>query len=122
MSTTLSADAIEMLKAAAASKSGDIRVIRTFGGLSVSAGGREFAEAGDRRSEARWEAAIEELERVGFVKALTYKREIFEVTYRGYKFVDAVSAGSLAVQKEAEPERKIGFPLPSDRGKGETRV
>ena len=72
MNRALSDDAIELLKSAADSQSGEIRAIRTFGGLSISAGDRAF-ETDDRRSEARWESAIEELERAGFVEALSYK-------------------------------------------------
>ena len=43
------------------------------------------------RTIAVWEGAIEELEKTGFVRATSDKREVFEVTRAGYAAADALT-------------------------------
>ena len=85
----LSDDARELLDTAAQSQSGDIKHVSTFGGTVLGAGGREFIEPKDRRSEARWIHALQELEDEGFIEALSPKRQVFRVTHRGYQIADS---------------------------------
>lgn len=87
----LSEDAKELLGASVGSKDGQIMAVSTLGGLRMSAGGREFDTEGPR-AEARWKAALEELEDAGFVEPLSYERQVFQVTHRGYQFMDALKA------------------------------
>ena len=87
----VSGDAKELLGAAGESASGEIMAVGTLGGLRIGAGNREF-DTNDARSEARWKAALEELERAGLVEAVSYHREVFKVTHRGYQFMDTLKA------------------------------
>lgn len=82
----LSGDAVEMLRLAAADREGEIMVRSFVGGESISTGRHHFiTERSDRRETARWEAALEQLENYGLIKATSYKRSIFRVTHQGYE-------------------------------------
>src|SRR5262249_53493528 len=87
--TELSNDA-KVLLAAAAESAGHILRVRYVGGAHVQAGGREFVEGNDRRSIARWEAAVDELEREGLVEDKTGKGELYFVTKEGYRVADGL--------------------------------
>jgi len=90
-SDALSADATALLKAASADPSGVILFGRYGGGAEISVGDTVFNEDSAARTIARWEGAIEELEKRGFVRATSSSREVFEVTRDGYDAVDATS-------------------------------
>ena len=86
----LSADAAALLKAASADASGVIMYGRYGAGSEISVGDKVFNEDSAPRTIARWEGAIEELEKRGFVKATSSAREVFEVTREGYGAADAI--------------------------------
>lgn len=90
----LSLEGRELLIQAANSKDGTIVSIRFIGGQTIQANGINFVDSGDRRSVARWEAALEELLDRGLVVALGQKNEIFELTTKGYNVAD-VLRGSI---------------------------
>lgn len=69
-------------------KSGVIMSFRHLGGQAIQTNDRNFVNSGDRRSVARWEAAIEELLEHGFFTPRGTKGEIFEITDKGYKYSD----------------------------------
>jgi hypothetical protein len=68
-----------------------IMYVRTLGGDHIQAGGRGMAVPDDPRSVATWKGALDELEQLGLVEALGYKREVFEVTRRGWEVFDQVN-------------------------------
>ena len=63
----LSDDERELLNAATQSQSGEIKRVSTVGGVRLGAGDREFIEADNPRSEARWLHAIQGLEDKGLI-------------------------------------------------------
>ena len=85
-SDALSPDAAALLAAASAdaSSGGVIMFGRYGGGAEISVGDKVFNEDSAPRTIARWEGAIEELEKRGFVRATSSAREVFEVTRDGY--------------------------------------
>jgi len=83
-SAALSADAAALLKAASADGSGVILFGRYGTGVEISVGDKVFNEDSAPRTVARWEGAIEELEKRGFIKAGGSAREVFEVTRDGF--------------------------------------
>ena len=85
----LSDDERELLNTAAQSQSGDIKCVSTFGGVRLGAGDREFIEAHNPRSEARWLDAIRGLEDKGLIEPLSLERQIFRVTHTGYQIADS---------------------------------
>ena len=74
------------------SAAGDL-VIGTAEGLHLTNSPRDRAEA---------EAAIEELERVGYIIAIGDKREHFEVTRAGFEYVDKVKGTSSTTTRPDE--------------------
>lgn len=84
----LSCDAMILL--AYASSDGEIMVIASLGGTSVSASRWNFVKIQNRREIARWEDAVDELLRAGFIKRVGKKDKIYNVTTDGYKVADAV--------------------------------
>ena len=68
----ISADARELLLDAARSADDTIMAYKVMAGLGIRTGNRSFVEPGDRRSEARWKRALEELEQNGLIEALSY--------------------------------------------------
>jgi hypothetical protein len=86
----LSAEARELLLAAAASNQGYILTPSTLGGSSVQAGNREFTNPGNPRSRALWEAALNELVERRLVKSVGYEGKAFRITADGYRFADTL--------------------------------
>ena len=71
-----------------ASQCATVPKVRTFGGLSIQTNGRSFAEKRNARSEARWEAALDELVHYGLIEDRGIKGEIFAVTHLGFQVLD----------------------------------
>jgi hypothetical protein len=88
--SALSHEAAQLLGAANADGSGTILFERFGGGAEISANDQVFNADSSARTLALWEAAIEELERRGFVKATSEKREVFEMTKDGFTAADAL--------------------------------
>jgi hypothetical protein len=86
----LSSDAAALLEAASADASGVIMFERYGGGAEISVGDKVFNEDSAARTIARWEGAIDELEKRGLVKATSGAREVFEVTRDGYAAAEAI--------------------------------
>jgi hypothetical protein len=80
----------KLLLAAAAQGDGVIMRLAYLGGTDVQAGGRNFIESNDRRSVAKWEAAVDELEREGLTQDKAGKRELYFVTHEGFRVADAL--------------------------------
>ena len=102
-SPALSTDAMAMLAAAGADASGTILYGRYGGGSEISSGDQVFNEDSSARTIARWEAAIEELEKRGFIKAASDAREVFEVTRDGYAAADAMKPAGGSSPPVASP-------------------
>ena len=91
-SLQLSEDAKPLLIEATKSERGDIFRVGIMGGLVIEVNGKSFAETGNRRSEARWEQALQDLLDHGLVKDPKGKGEIFEVTDKGFQVADSLEA------------------------------
>jgi hypothetical protein len=85
-------DARALLLAAFRKRNGMIMIMRHLGGTRISAGDESFGEEKDRRSVARWEAAIEQLYGLGYTRDLTGRGESFELTHSGYELAEKFSA------------------------------
>ena len=82
-------DEAKRLLCAAAAGDGHIMRCRTFGDLTVAAGGENLVPDGvDHRTEMLWDGAVQDLEQAGFIRATSPKRELFEVTREGYSKAD----------------------------------
>jgi hypothetical protein len=93
-SPSLSDDAKQILLAGSSDSQGIIMISHYIGGSSVSAGSKEFAEKKDRRSVARWVAAVEELYRQGLTRDINGKGEIFELNHSGYRLAETLNENS----------------------------
>lgn len=85
----VSAAARELLFAAVGDSNGQILYVRTFGGVEISTGGRNFIDDQNPRTVVRWEGALNELEQYQFIAARGSKRQIFSVTDHGYAYADS---------------------------------
>jgi hypothetical protein len=88
----LSPDALVLLSAASADGSGTILFERFGGGAEISSNDKVLNEDSNPRTLARWEGAIEELEKGGLLRATSAAREVFELTRDGFAAADAVKA------------------------------
>jgi hypothetical protein len=52
--------------------------------LIISANNKTFAEPGNPRLEAKWKAAVDQLEDLKLLHPLSDKREVFSITNEGY--------------------------------------
>jgi hypothetical protein len=91
---SLSGEATQLLIEATKDKNGIIMSLRFIGGSNIQSNGIQFADSQDRRSVARWEAALQELVDADFVVDRGHKGEVFEVTDKGYKFVETLETSS----------------------------
>ncbi len=99
----LSPDALALLAAASTDASGTILFERFGAGDEITSNDTQFNDDSTPRTIARWEAAIQELEKCGFIKAASDRREVFEVTQSGYTAADAAKgAGSIGRASGAE--------------------
>lgn len=90
----LSEEAKTLLIEASKDKSGSIISIRFLNGQAIQTNNINFADSGDRRSIARWEAALDQLLLYELIVAKGYKNEIFEVTAKGFDIADALQNSS----------------------------
>lgn len=88
----LSEDAKSILRAAAKGD-GEVIFSRTLGGTRVWAGGESMAEDNGPREAARWEAAVEELQRLRYLKDVGRQGEVFELTKAGWDMADSLLDG-----------------------------
>jgi hypothetical protein len=95
----LSDDARELLVEAVKDKNGRVCHNRTRAGLTIATNNRNFVEAGNPRSEAQWQQALEELVSNKLLESLGLKNEVFQVTKRGYDKAESLQPK----QSEAVP-------------------
>lgn len=84
----LSPKARELILAATEKDAGFIHHIRAMQGQMIDAGGKTMNEFGDRRSEAEWISALQQLESEELVMDPSGERKYFEVTGEGYSIAD----------------------------------
>jgi hypothetical protein len=77
-----------LLLEAADDPNGVVLNVRTFGGLQIQTNNRQMVEDPSPRSEARWEAALQELCAEDLLVDKGHKGEVFGVTQRGYDVAD----------------------------------
>lgn len=91
---TLSNDSRRLLLAASESSTGSVMFVEMNEGLIVQVDQQQFAETGNRRSEARWREAVEELLRLGLIKRPRHDSDVIDVTHGGFEYADKLrSAG-----------------------------
>lgn len=82
----------KILKEAVKGNDGIILRVYTFNGMKLNINGEEFGPTKrNARLEAELEGDIDFLEMENLIKATDYKREVFRVTSKGYKFADKLS-------------------------------
>jgi CAP12/Pycsar effector protein, TIR domain len=86
----LSKEAIQLLSESVDDKQGTIMMVGTLQGLIIQTNGHNFTEGGDRRVEAIWKGAVEELYSLELLEDRAGKHEVFQVTAKGYKVADTV--------------------------------
>lgn len=86
----LSDEARRLLKEASLDNHGTIMLLRYLGGTDLQTNGKNFIENQNRRSVAKWEAALQQLRDENLVVGRGTKDEIFEVTERGYRVADHI--------------------------------
>ncbi len=88
---TLSDEARTLLVEAAKGNGEILRIPGGLGGTTTTfqTNGQTFGAERDPRSEAAWEAACEQLETFGLIRAKGYARQIFRVSLEGYKWAEA---------------------------------
>ncbi|WP_269371136.1 hypothetical protein [Devosia neptuniae] len=84
----LNSEARQLLKAASEDREGTIIHARYLSGQAIQTNGINFADSDDRRSVARWEAAIDQLKSLDLIVDRGYKGEIFKITALGYEVAD----------------------------------
>lgn len=89
----LSKEARELLIEASRDKDGIVMKLSVFGGMYVQTNGKKLNEQGNPRSEATWEAAVNELCEAGYLQDVGYKGEIFKLTHEGYRYADFLLLG-----------------------------
>jgi len=84
----LSSEAVKIIEAAAKTSGGTVLVQQSLSGRSIKAGDSIFGDK-DAKSFALYESALEDLEVQGYVKQRGPKREIFELTNKGWRFAES---------------------------------
>ena len=88
----LSKEARRLLIEASKDNAGLIRKLRSGGGTQIFTQTESFAEPGDRRSQALWEAAVLELINHGLVQDPSGNDKRFEMTHKGFRVADELRA------------------------------
>ena len=83
-------EAVSLLKTAASSNDGAVRIFRTLGGTHIQAGREAFGDPGNARSEAKWRRIISVLETMGCLEDRTGRGEILYVTDHGFGMADSL--------------------------------
>lgn len=84
----LTGEAVRLLSQAAEDPHGIVMVSQTFGGTQVQANGIEFVKAGEPRSEALWQEAVEQLFDAGLLSGSPVG--VATVTAEGYRVADSL--------------------------------
>jgi len=75
----------DLLIEASKDRQGVVMSLQTMDGSSVQTNGKNFAERGDPRSEARWRGAVAELSNARLLEDRAGEGEVFFVTEEGYR-------------------------------------
>lgn len=111
----LSKEAQELLVEASEDQGGIVMAIRSMIGLEVQTHNKQFIEQGNPRSEAAWQAALDELETKGLIRDEGYKSEVFLVTKEGYRVADILKTRRTNSQAETTTAiRLIPYPRPNE--------
>lgn len=86
----LSSEAKTLLKEASQDYDGQILRLVFMGGMVIQTNQKGFGE-GDSRERAKWEGALNELEREGLIEAQGYQKEVYKITSEGYKVADLIT-------------------------------
>ncbi len=89
---TLRHEAVTLLRSAATAKNGLIMTLRAMDGYHVKAGNESLFDGQSPREEARWRAAVDQLESYGLTEDINGKREIFRLTDQGYDAAENLPA------------------------------
>ncbi|MDT8390563.1 MAG: DUF4062 domain-containing protein [Lentisphaeria bacterium] len=87
----LSDESQTVLLEAAQDDRGIVACIRVMRGSIVQTNGKQLAEIGNPRSEAKWRAAIDALVAMGCLEPRGHKGEVFGLTHTGYEIADRLS-------------------------------
>lgn len=88
----ISVEAQQLLLEAIKDPDPTISRARASDGVIIQANRTNFTDGVDRRTMARWDAAIDQLERYGWIKDLGYKGEVFELTSAGWDLAEQLKA------------------------------
>jgi hypothetical protein len=88
---SLTREAQILLKEASQDLNGNILQLSYIGGFQIQTNDKTFGSSGDPRDEAIWKGALRELESLGLVIDVGYKKEVFEVTREGYEVAEIIS-------------------------------
>lgn len=81
----LTEEARTLLRESAEDRSGVILMLRTLGGLIIQTNAKQFAQRGNARSEATWQAAVRQLLQLGLLENRGAKGEVFGLTVEGFR-------------------------------------
>lgn len=91
----ISEDAIFILMKAGGEDAGQVIRLDSIGDeYSLEAGLAEIVHTSTHRERARWEAALQELIRIGYLNDVSFNGEIFDITHEGYEFLDKMKTSS----------------------------
>jgi hypothetical protein len=89
-------DAVRLLQEATKSSSREIHRKNIYRGFQIVANQKNFINDGERKTEARWKAALDELVSKQFVEPLGTSGQIYQVTHAGDMFLKDLSKEVLA--------------------------
>jgi hypothetical protein len=93
----LSSDAQQLLLKASEDNAGSIMVVEMDQGLILQINRVQFAETGNRKSEARWRQAIDELLRLELVRRPKPDSDILDVTHAGYECAERLRSAGVGL-------------------------
>ena len=88
---SLTREAQTLLKEASQDSNGIILCLRRLGGFHIQTNGKDFVGDNNPRTRAIWEGALKELENEGLVTDAGHKREVFQLTRRGYEIAEIIN-------------------------------
>lgn len=86
---SLSKEANEMLQEIAQNDGSTIMKVVTLSGTSIQYGEKSIEEKDGQREFVKWESAIEELQSKYFIKKISKKDEIYQITKAGYEYLES---------------------------------
>lgn len=87
---SISEYALLLLRAIELDASGTLIKVKTLSGTTIQTNGKNMIESDQRQEIAKWEAAVDELISIEFIESVGHKGEIFEMTAKGYDYLDSL--------------------------------